>query len=683
MPPSPGTGFARLASAGVIASKIAMNWAPTVAVALVAALVFGTIARRCKLSPLLGYLLAGVAIGPHTPGFVGDTALAAQLADVGTVLLMFGVGLGFSFGDLWSVRRIAVPGALVASTGAVLLGFLVGTTLGWPAGGSAVLGMCLATASTVVIVRGMTELGLLAAAPGRIAVGWSLVEDLITVVLLVVLPALAPAAPGAEPMGILPALAWSLGKVAVLAAVVVWGGGLVVPRLLDVVARAQSRELFTLAVLTLALGIAYLASTLCGVSLALGAFFAGMVVGRSDLSHQAAADALPMRDAFAVLFFVAVGMLFDPAFVWHNPLPVLAALLVVLLVKPVTGVAFMLWRGQAPRTALSVGAGIAQVSEFSFLLAGLATSLGILPAGGRDLVIAVALVSIAASPLLFGGVRPLDRLVSSWRVVGRMAARNGPGLRELGATVAGGLQEHVVVVGYGRVGSVLGGFLEARGVPYVVIELDRALVEALRRRGIPALFGDASSPVLLDGAQIARARALVLTVPDAVSQRLAIEHGRAVRPDLEVLTRVHSHATAQAMARLPGVRPVLGEQELGLAMARHLLEMLGASPIEAEATVMGAVRDGRGAAAGTVPRLFEIKVTTRAPTLGRSLSELGLPPSVLVVAIVRGGGHLVPRGPTRIEADDVLLLFATADDARGVERCMHATVQVADGGPAA
>jgi CPA2 family monovalent cation:H+ antiporter-2 len=648
-----------------------MNWAPTVSIALVAALVFGTICRRLGLSPLLGYLVAGMAIGPHTPGFVGNSELAAQLADVGIVLLMFGVGLGFSFGDLWGVRRIAVPGALIASGVTVVLGFGIGQTLGWPVGGSAVFGMCLATASTVVIVRGMTELGLLAAAPGRIAVGWSLVEDLITVVLLVVLPAMAPAAADVAPMPIWLALVWSLGKVVVLAAVVVWGGGLVVPRLLGVVARAQSRELFTLAVLTLALGVAYLASTLFGVSLALGAFFAGMVVGRSDLSHQAAADALPMRDAFAVLFFVAVGMLFDPAYVWHNPLPVLLALVAVLLGKPLVGVAFMLWRGQPPRTALSVGAGVAQVSEFSFLLAGLATSLGILPEGGRDLVIAAALVSIAASPLLFRGVRPFDRLVSSWRIVGRLAARRGPGLAELRPELAGGLQDHVVVVGFGRVGSVLGNFLDARGVPFVVIELDRALVEDLRRRNVPALFGDASSPVLLDRARIAGARALVLTSPDAVAQRLAIEHARSVRADLPVLTRVHTQAAATSMSRLGGVRPVLGERELGLAMARQLLEMLGASTIEAEATVLGAARDGAVAGSGALPRLFEIVVGAGSPVVGRTLAEVGLPATVLVVAVVRGGAHEVPRGPTRIEAEDVLLLFASGDDARTVERCVQ------------
>jgi CPA2 family monovalent cation:H+ antiporter-2 len=646
-----------------------MDWAPTVALALLAALAFGSVARRLGLSPLLGYLLAGVAIGPHTPGFVGDAALAGQLADVGVVLLMFGVGLGFSFAELWEVRFLAVPGALCASGTVLLAGSGIGLALGWSPGAAAVLGMCLATASTVVIVRGMTELGLLAAAPGRIAVGWSLVEDLITVVLLVVLPAMAPAAAEAA-VPLWQAILLSLGKVALLAAVVVWGGGFVVPRLLALVARAESRELFTLAVLTFALGIAFLAAEVFGVSLALGAFFGGMVVGRSDLAHQAAADALPMRDAFAVLFFVAVGMLFDPAFVLQQPLLLLAALGCVLVAKPLVAVLFLLWRGELPRTALAVGAGIAQVSEFSFVLAGLATSLGILPAGGLDLVLATALCSIAASPVLFRGVRPLERALSSSRRFSRLVGHRRPALAELRPAVAGGLQDHVVLCGYGRVGSVLGEFLAARAVPFVVIEMNRTLVEELRRRGVPALFGDAASPVLLDRAGIQRARALVLTTPDAVTRRLAITHARLLRPDLQVLARVHSAAEFEELERLPGGRPVHGERELGLAMARQLLEALGASAIEAEATVLGAARDM--SALGNTPRLFELRVDADSAVVGRSLAELGLPATVLVVAVVRGGAHLVARGPTAIAADDMLLLFAQPADALQVERVIAA-----------
>ncbi|MBL8724236.1 MAG: cation:proton antiporter [Planctomycetes bacterium] len=650
-----------------------MLWSSTVVVALVAALVLGTLARLCGLSPLLGYLLAGTLIGPHTPGFVGDAALAGQLADVGVILLMFGVGLEFSFPDLWAVRRQAVPGALLASGAVVALGAGLGALIGWPLAGGLVLGMGLATASTVVIVRGMTELGLLGAQPGKVAVGWSLVEDLITVVLLVVLPALAGAGPGtagAEAPALWLLLLQSFGKVAALAVVVVVGGGRVVPLLLGLVARARSRELFTLAVVTLALGIAFAAAEAFGVSLALGAFLAGMVVGRSDLAHQAAADALPMRDAFAVLFFVAAGMLFDPGFVLREPGLLLAAMACVLVGKPLVAVGFLLWTGTSPRHALAVGAGLAQVSEFSFVLAGLATGLGVLPPGGRDLVVATAIASIAVSPLLFRGVPSLAVLLH------RLAARHGRGdqapLEMLEPAVARTLQEHVVLVGYGRVGSLLAEFLRARQVPFVVVEMDRAVVQRLRASGQPALFGDGSRPVLLDRAAVERARALVLTNPDPVAQRLAMWHARSVRPDLEVVARVHSGGELAALQSLPRTRPVHAERELGLAMAHQLLEALGSSPVEAEATVASAAR-GEGGLANP-PRLYEIAVPPAGAVVGRRIADCNLPAGALVVAIVRAGRHLVARGPTELLAGDTLLLFASGEDAQSVERLVREPV---------
>ncbi|MFN9843509.1 MAG: cation:proton antiporter [Planctomycetota bacterium] len=653
-----------------------MSWAPTVAVGLVAALVLGTLARRLGQSPLIGYLLAGVLIGPHTPGFTGNAELAAQLADVGVVLLMFGVGLGFSFADLWSVRRLAVPGAVLASGAVVGLGAGLGALLGWPLGAGLVFGMCIACASTVVIVRGMTELGLLSASPGRIAVGWSLVEDLITVVLLVVLPAMAvdgAATGAAAAVPLWQALAASLGKMALLAAVVVWGGGFVVPRLLAVVARAQSRELFTLAVLTLALGVAYGAAAGFGVSLALGAFFAGMVVGRSALAPQAAADALPMRDAFAVLFFVAVGMLFDPAALLTAPLAAVATLACVLVGKPLVATCFLLCAGQPPRAALAVAAGLAQVSEFGFVLAGLAVGLGILPPLGRDLVLASALASVMASPALFRGLPALEQwLLRRWPRAGLGRPPGGPA-DGAGAVSAAGIDQHVVLVGCGRVGSVLLGFLQARGVPVVVVDSDRRTVERLLAQGVRALYGDAGSPVLLDGAGIAQARALVLAAPDAVTQRLAIEHARAVRPGLAVLARVHTDGQFAACAAMAGVRPVHGERELGHAMARELLQTLGASPIEAEAAVRG-VGAGGDAATAAPPRLFEIAVPAHSAVAGRTLAELGLPGGALVVAVVRGGHHLVARGPTALAGGDVLLVFASNADALAIEARVRAPV---------
>jgi len=646
-----------------------MDWAPTVAIALVAALLLGCAARRAGLSPIVGYLLAGVAIGPHTPGFVGNAALAQQLADVGVVLLMFGVGLGFSLETLWSVRRVAVPGALLASSVAVLLGTLIGTAMGWELGAALVLGMALATASTVVIVRGLMDVGLLGSVAGNLTIGWSVVEDLITILLLVSLPALAAGAPGEVAVPLWQALLPTLGKVVLMGAVVFVGGGRVVPKLLALVARSQSRELFLLAVLTLALGVAYLSAAVFGVSLALGAFFAGMVVGRSDLSHQAAADALPLRDAFSVLFFVAVGMLFDPRYVLEQPLPLLGTLAIVLVAKPVVAVLFLLWRGHLPRVALGVGAGVAQVSEFSFVLAGSAVGLGLLPPAAQQLVIATALLSIMASPLLFRGVGPLDRWLSRWRPLGIFLAKRAAGL---GVPPAGEgpPSGHVVLGGYGRVGSMIGGFLEQRKVPYVVVEIDRALVEQLRRRGVSALYGDAGNPVLLDRAGVHAALALVLTMPDALSRRLAVEHASLANPALPVLARVHREREAAELRGFPGVRAVHGEVELGFAMARQLLQVLGASAIEADATVLAAQG---GADDVSRLRLFEVRIPAGSPVAGRSIAELGLPATVLVVAIVRQGRLVVPRGGTPIAAADALLLFAGADDARTVETAVGAS----------
>ena len=645
-----------------------MDWAPTVAIGLSLALVFGTFARRLNQSPLLGYLFAGVLIGPHTPGFVGSADLAEDLADVGVMLLMFGVGLGFSLRDLLAVRKVAVPGAIAASGAVVALGAGMFALFGWPIGGAAVLGMCLATASTVLIVRGMSDLGILNATPGRIAVGWSLVEDIFTIVLLVVLPAMATGGREAGEDPLLRTVIASILRLALLVVVVLWGCGPIVPRLLAFVARAQSRELFTLAVLALLLGIAFLASEVFGVSIALGAFLAGMVVGRSDLAHQAAADALPMRDAFAVLFFVAVGMLFDPRYVFEEPLSVLAALTLVFVAKPFVAIWMIVRKGNSMRTALSVGAGLAQVSEFSFLLAGVATELGLLPAGGRDLVVAVALTSIAANPILFRGIGPIERWLTSQPFVAKWIARHAGTLAEPPSPLAEPRKDHVVLCGYGRVGSVLGEFLATRGVPFVVVEMDRAIVEDLRRRGIDAVWGDAGNRSLLDVAGVSTAKVVVLTNPDSVAQRLAIEHVRAVGDKADIVVRVHSDEQLRELSAAPRMRVVHGERQLGHAMARQLLEALGASRIEAEVAVLGSDRQPHGVAA--VPRLFEIRVPDAASVVGKALAELDLPAAALVVAVVRGGVHLVARGPTRLDKGDVVIVFATGEDAQVVERVL-------------
>jgi CPA2 family monovalent cation:H+ antiporter-2 len=658
-----------------------MIWAPTVAIALVAALLFGLVARRIGLSPIVGYLLAGVAVGPHTPGFVGDASLAGQIADVGVILLMFGVGLGFSLRDLVAVRRVAVPGALAASTVTIACATLVGRAMGIDAGAALVFGMCFASASTVVIVRGMIELDLLTSAAGRIAVGWSVVEDLIVIVVLVLLPALAAGGAGESAGALLRAIALSLGKVALLALVVFAVGPLLVPRLLDLVARARSRELFTLAVLAIALGIAFLAAELFEVSIALGAFLGGMVVGRSDLSHQAAADALPLRDAFAVLFFVAVGMLFDPIFVVDHPALVLAALGVVLVVKPLVAVAVMLFKGHPLRTALTVGAGLAQVSEFSFVLVGMAVKLGTLPQEASDLVVSTVLLSIALSPVLFRATGPLERWLSRRRAVARFVVRRAGRLGKLPSGESEALRGHAVLLGHGRVGAVLAGFLRQRGVPFVVVDQDRLVVDQLRKSGTMALYGDAGSPVLLGRARVADARVLLVTTPDPVTARLAVEHAHEVNASIDVVARVHQAAVEDSLKGFPRTQGVHGELELAYAMARLMLQRFGVSAIEAEATVIDSRRVHAGAAE-TRTRIVEIRVPASSPVIGRTIATLGLPRGALVITIARGREFVLPSGQTEVLADDALLVLADREIALAIEKLVAGRAEVAAEGGA-
>lgn len=655
-----------------------MPWVSTVAIGLIAALLFGLLARRLGLSPIVGYLLAGVVVGPHTPGFVGNVALASQLADVGVILLMFGVGLTFSFSELWAVRRIAIPGALLSSAFAAGLGAEVGHLLGLAPESALIFGLCFASASTVVIVRGLIELDLLSSAAGRIALGWSVVEDLIVVVVLVLLPALGRVDLDAGGGALVVAIGAALLRVGLLGALVFGLGPLLVPRLLALVARSQSRELFTLAVLVLALGTAYAAAEWFGASIALGAFFGGMVVGQSDSSHQAAADALPLRDAFAVLFFVAVGMLFDPSFVFEEPGLLFAALGVVLIGKPAMALAVLLLRGYPLKPSLTVAAAVAQVSEFAFVLAGLANREGLLPERARDVVLATVLLSITASPLLFRLTGPLERWLLGRRAVARFLARQNSGLRHLrdnqGVPPAG----HAVLIGHGQVGEILARFLIRERLPFVVIEQDRAKVEALRLAGIPALFGDAGSPVLLDRAGIGGARVLLVAAPDPVAARLAIEHAHRVNPKIEVLARVHLESLRQVLHRFPRTIGVHGEQELGLAMARLMLQRFGFSAIQAEADVIDARRAG-GSRSGT--RVVELHVPPGSAAAGQTLAALNLPRGSLIVTIARGGEFVVPSGPTVLAEGDALLVLANLDMAAAIERLLAPPAPVATPNP--
>lgn len=558
----------------------------TIAAALGLALVLGFLAVRLKLPALVGYLVAGILIGPATPGFVADVSLSRQLAEIGVMLLMFGVGLHFSLNDLLSVRRIAVPGAIVQIAVATSLGALVGHVWGWSAGEGIMFGLCLSVASTVVLLRALESRGVVDSLNGRIAVGWLVVEDLVTVVVLVLLPPLAGFLGGGAADGE-PAVEGSRSLQAALLLTLARVGGFIVfmlvvgrrlfPWLLWVVAKTGSRELFTLCVVAAAVGIAYGSSALFGVSFALGAFFAGMVLRESSLSHRAAQESLPLRDAFSVLFFVSVGMLFDPAMLVREPIKVLVVVAIIVLGKTVAAFLLVLAFRYPLNTALTVSASLAQIGEFSFILATLGVSLNLMEPEVQSLILAGALISIALNPLLFDAIEPLQKWIRARSAMARKMEQRDDPLAELPATTnLELLTGHVLLVGYGRVGRRIGEALLARKVPIVVAEQNRDTVEELRQLGVPAVSGDAADPAVLIQAHVARARLLIVAVPDTFRARKMMEIARALKPDIQSVVRAHSDEEAKLLLQEGADKVFMGEHELALGMTAYVLGKLEA-----------------------------------------------------------------------------------------------------------
>lgn len=555
----------------------------TLASALGLALVLGFLAARIKLPALVGYLLAGVLIGPFTPGFVADVEVAAELAEIGVMLLMFGVGLHFSLNDLLAVRKIALPGAALQIAVATALGAGVAAAWGWNLGAALVFGLALSVASTVVLLRALEARGALESMNGRIAVGWLVVEDLVMVLVLVLLPPLAGALGGAAPPGrgenIWLTLGLTLVEVSAFIALMLVVGRRVFPKLLWQIARTGSRELFTLCVVAAAVGIAYGAALLFGVSFALGAFFAGMVLRESEFSQRAAEESLPLREAFAVLFFVSVGMLFDPTVLVEQPLQVLAVVGIIVVGKSIAAAALVLAFRYPLNTALTVSASLAQIGEFSFILAGLGVNLKLLPVEGQSLILAGALISIAVNPLLFTLVEPLQRWIRSRSELARKLERRVDPLAELPvATDPKYLSGQIVLVGYGRVGRRIGEKLAEQAIPYVVIEQNRELVERLRERGIAAVSGDASDPAVLIQGHIARASMLVVATPDTFNVRRMITTARSLNPGIETVVRTHNEEEATLLEREDSGKIFLGEDALAKGMSNHVLERFGKSP---------------------------------------------------------------------------------------------------------
>ncbi|MDN3921845.1 YbaL family putative K(+) efflux transporter [Roseateles violae] len=552
----------------------------TIAAGFGLAIAFGFIAVRLRMPPLVGYLLAGIVIGPATPGFVADVDLAGQLAEIGVMLLMFGVGLHFSMKDLLAVKRIAVPGAIVQIAVATALGFGLARWWGWSAGGALVFGLALSVASTVVLLRALEARGQLESANGSIAVGWLVVEDLVMVLVLVLLPPLAGLLEGKLQADLLGTIAWTLAKVGAFIALMLVVGRRVFPRLLFWVAGTGSRELFTLCVVAVAVGVAYASAGLFDVSFALGAFFAGMMMRESEYSHRAADESLPLRDAFAVLFFVSVGMLFDPRVLLAEPLKVLAVVAIIIVGKTLAAMALVLLLRYPLNTALTVGASLAQIGEFSFILAGLGVALNLLPKEGQSLILAGALISIALNSLLFGLLEPAKAWIlrrSAW--ARHMELRDDP-LAELPAsTDQAHLQGQVVLVGYGRVGRRLAERLLAQQVHLVVAEQQRDLVEGLRARGVAAVSGDASEPAVLIQAHIARAALLVITGGDSVEIRQMVDTARQLNPGVRVLLRARGEDEAQLLRQAQLGEVFLAEHSLADQLSREVLgRMQGGVP---------------------------------------------------------------------------------------------------------
>ncbi|MDQ2673319.1 MAG: cation:proton antiporter [Chloroflexota bacterium] len=559
----------------------------TIALGLTAAFIGGFVARRLKLPSIVGYLLAGVALGPFTPGLFADPGLATELAEIGVILLMFGVGIHFSFRDLLAVRGIAIPGAIFQSTVATLLGIGLASMLGWGLASGVVLGIALSVASTVVLLRALMQRNALDSIHGRAAVGWLIVEDIFTVLVLVLLPGFALFVQGdASGGGVLLPLLEAVAKAAALAIVMVLVGARVVPWLLVQVARDGSQEMFTLAILAAALGIAFASSAIFGVSLALGAFLAGAVVGETDLSHKAAADALPLRDAFAVLFFVSVGMLLDPGYLLANPLAILAVVALVVIGKSLAAVTIVAILGYPVRTGLTVGAGLAQVGEFSFILATAGVGLGLLPEEAYQLVVAGALISITLNPLIFAAVDPIDAWLKARPGLRRHLDRGGGRLARP-APNEEPLSGHAVICGWGRVGRTVARALEQRGFAYVVVEEHRRTVEALRERGVSALYGDIADASLLEYAGIQRARVLVFAAYDPPAAEFAVEHARRVNQRIEIVVRVETPEEAKRLLDRGATQTVEGERELAVQMARYTLRRFGVTGREVEAIAQG------------------------------------------------------------------------------------------------
>ena len=652
----------------------------TITMAVLTAFIFGFLARKLRLPSLVGYLVAGLVISPFTPGFVGDADAAAQLAEIGVIFMMFGVGLHFSLKDLWSVRGIAIPGAILQTTLSTLAGLALGRLWGWSSAAGLVLGLSLSVASTVVLLRGLTDRGLVSTPHGRVAIGWLVFEDLATIVILVLMPVLA--AGGGNP---LLSVGAALLKTAAFVAIMLLVGTRVMSWLLTQIAYTRSRELFSLAVVALALGTAFAAFELFGVSLALGAFLAGVVVGESDIHHQVGAEVVPFRDFFSVLFFVSVGMLVDPAVVAANIGKVAILSLLVVVGKAIITLLLGLVLPSSARTMIVVAAGLSQIGEFSFIVGQAGVALGLLDSDQYGLILAAAVVSIVVNPLMFNLIPATERALRRVPWLWRRLERGGPTPEPFTDHIEG----HVVILGYGRVGGHIGGVLQRLGLPFLVVEQNMIYANELQAQGINTMFGDASNSEILLHVGLEHARALVVTVPNETAAELIVTAAHAIAPDLPIIVRAATADRLDNLFHLGARHAVNPEMEGGLEMLRLTLLALGYSAGQIQQyidTVRTDTYEGILPGQRGYPALDQLLMATRgveiawqpldadSPLVGRTLGEAGIRSrtGASVVAVLRGGQVITNPGPElRFMAGDLVGLIGEAQQLAVVDRLMN------------
>jgi CPA2 family monovalent cation:H+ antiporter-2 len=655
-----------------------------IAVALVVAFIGGVIARRVGLPTIVGYMLAGIAIGPFTPGFVGNIETISQLAELGVIFLMFGVGLHFSLNDLWKVRSVAIPGALGRMALTILLGFGLSRLWGWSVTSGIVIGLAISIASTVVLLRGLVDNGLLNTPHGQAAIGWVVVEDLATVLILVLMPTLANTSDGFN----WAQLGLTLLKAAGFVVIVLFAGTRLIPWVLLRIAHTRSRELFILAILAIALGIALGAAELFGVSLALGAFVAGVVVNESPLSHQVGADIFPFREAFAVLFFVSIGMLVNPVYLFNNLGPVLALTALIVAGKSILTLLFGFLFPWPAHTTLIVAVALSQIGEFSFILGQAGMNLGLLNQDQYSLILAGALLSITINPIMYRLIPPtekwLQKIPGLWQLLDRH--------RPMPLAPDESMKGHVVIIGYGRVGRHIVNLLGEMGIPHLVIDADAGRIEELSRRGVPSLYGDASNSEILTHAGLERARALVVAGPDEAASELVVAAARDIAPDLPIIARATTLDGIDRLAEFGAQDVIHPELEGGLEIVRHTLLKLG-FPVQEIIRYMDAVRRDHYDmqvntaeehrllhdlihASGTIEVTW-IRLMPGNPLVGQTLAEANLRArtEASVVAIMRNGQLLAnPKSLTVFEAEDRVGIIGEPEQIAAAEKLLSEPV---------